>query len=114
MPRLGNHGDSNSEPKRYKSKPRGHATIAVSNASELIFWIDSLADVGGAIRLGKSRDGGVVAVGIYGNGDSPYTIYLHDCGELTEVIRCVVDEITARTVRLGYAKKVLSEAQERA
>jgi hypothetical protein len=30
--------------------------------------------VGGALRLGYSRDGGAYAVGVYGDGD-PYTLY---------------------------------------
>lgn len=37
--------------------------------------IAATARVGGALRLGYSRDGGAYAVGVYGDGD-PYTLYL--------------------------------------
>lgn len=37
--------------------------------------IVSCAKVGGALRLGYSRDGGAYAIGVYGDGD-PYAIYV--------------------------------------
>lgn len=37
--------------------------------------LEAACSIGGALRLGLSRDGGAYAVGIYGDGD-PYTEYV--------------------------------------
>lgn len=44
------------------------------DAEQLRTTIAIVAKVGGALRLGYSRDGGAYAVGVYGDGD-PYTLY---------------------------------------
>ncbi len=43
--------------------------------------IASTAGAGGALRFGYSRDGGVFAVGVLGDGD-PYTLWCKDTEEL--------------------------------
>ena len=45
------------------------------SAESLRDAIASVARVGGALRLGYSRDGGAYAIGVYGDGD-PYTLYI--------------------------------------
>lgn len=45
-----------------------------ADAEQLRTTIAIVAKVGGALRLGYSRDGGAYAVGVYGDGD-PYTLY---------------------------------------
>jgi hypothetical protein len=45
------------------------------DAEQLRSTVAASAKVGGALRLGYSRDGGAYAVGVYGDGD-PYTLYL--------------------------------------
>lgn len=46
-----------------------------ANPEQLQSAIAATAKVGGALRLGYSRDGGAYAVGVYGDGD-PYTLYI--------------------------------------
>lgn len=43
----------------------------------------SLAEAGFAVRIGKSRDGGSYAIGIYGDGD-PYTEYARPSDDILE------------------------------
>lgn len=45
------------------------------DAEQLRSAIASVAAIGGALRLGYSRDGGAYAIGVYGDGD-PYTLYV--------------------------------------
>lgn len=46
-----------------------------ADGQQLIQAISTAASVGGALRLGYSRDGGAYAIGVYGDGD-PYTLYV--------------------------------------
>jgi len=47
--------------------------------------IASVAKVGGALRLGYSRDGGAYAIGVYGDGD-PYTLYIPPSDDIDDAI----------------------------
>jgi len=46
----------------------------ISHAN-LLELIDIVTETGGALRLGSSRDGGALALGVYGDGPEPYTLY---------------------------------------
>jgi len=68
--------------KKKKSRRYGGTAPSVAklswsdvNSANLLELIDAALNVGGAIRLGKSRDGGALALGVYGDGDEPYTVY---------------------------------------
>jgi len=50
--------------------------------------IELVADSDGALRLGRSRDGGAYAVGVYGDGE-PYTEYI----PATEDINAYLSEL---------------------
>src|SRR3990172_2556817 len=54
-----------------------------ADAEALREAIASCAVVGGALRLGYSRDGGAYAIGVYGDGD-PYTIYVPPADDIDE------------------------------
>jgi len=49
-----------------------------------------VGSMGGAIRLGYTRDGGAFAVGIYGDGN-PFTEYYHDVEEIEDFLRRVIE-----------------------
>lgn len=61
------------------------ADWARADAELLRECIASVATVGGALRLGYSRDGGAYAIGVYGDGD-PYTLYVPPSDDIDEVI----------------------------
>jgi hypothetical protein len=72
----------------------GGADYSKLDGQRCIELIESIAVAGGAIRLGKTRDGGAYAIGVYGDGDQPYTDYLKPnesvidyLSELAEVFR---------------------------
>jgi translation initiation factor 1 (eIF-1/SUI1) len=60
------------------------------NGSELMGHLEKWCALGGAIRLGKTRDGGAFAVGVYGDGGDPYTEYLRPDESVTEFLIALV------------------------
>jgi len=109
MARSGNHGDGDDKFKEYASKPRGHSIIKFVNAAEVFGLLDAIADEGGAVRFGKSRDGGIVAIGIYGHRANPYTVYLRSGDDIVELLTDVADEMAASSVRQAHAKSILAQ-----
>jgi len=61
------------------------ADWSTADAELLRECIASVAKVGGALRLGYSRDGGAYAIGVYGDGD-PYTLYVPPSDDIDEVV----------------------------
>lgn len=53
--------------------------------------IAAVAGMGGAIRLGYTRDGGAYAVGIYGDGE-PFTEYVPPSDDMDEYLRGVIND----------------------
>lgn len=49
--------------------------------------IVSAAMVGGALRFGYTSDGGAYALGVYGDGDKPYTEYIRPNEDVEMVLR---------------------------
>lgn len=56
--------------------PAGSANYTNIDGGRVMRAIEIITANGGAIRLGKTRDGGAFAIGVYGDGDEPYTDYL--------------------------------------
>lgn len=56
-----------------------------ADAEALRECIAAVARVGGALRLGYSRDGGAYAIGVYGDGD-PYTLYIPPSDDIDDAI----------------------------
>jgi len=51
----------------------------------------TLAQDGGAIRLGYTRDGGAYAIGIYGDGE-PYTVYVPPSDDIEGWFRDAIED----------------------
>lgn len=49
--------------------------------------IVAAAHAGGALRFGYSGDGGAYAVGIYGDGDKPYTEFIRPSENVDGILR---------------------------
>lgn len=56
------------------------------DAEQLVYTITAIAQKGGAVRLGYTRDGGAYAIGIYGDGE-PYTEYVSPKEDMSEFLR---------------------------
>jgi len=67
--------------KSFQQKLTRSADYVSVDAELLRSAIASAAHAGGALRFGYSRDGGVYAVGVLGDGD-PYTLWCKDAEEL--------------------------------
>jgi hypothetical protein len=105
------HGELSDGFKRYRSKPRGRAEFQVTDTFLFMGVVSAVLDYGGAIRFGRSRDGGVLAIGIYGDGEASYTVYCHSGDEMVSLLNVVLDNFRAAEVKLNNARKVLSQRQ---
>lgn len=58
---------------------------------KIVGAIERASITGGALRFGYSADGGAYAVGIYGDGDKPYTVWLPPTGDLDVWLEDITD-----------------------
>ena len=85
------------EPVKPKSRrhhyyqPAGSANYGGIDGARLLRAIEVITANGGAIRLGKTRDGGAFAIGVYGDGNEPYTDYLRPTDDIIEYLETLVD-----------------------
>jgi hypothetical protein len=56
------------------------------DAEQLRETIAIVAQAGGALRLGYTIDGGAYALGVYGDGASPYTEYVRPSEDINRVL----------------------------
>lgn len=82
--------DAGKKKKQFKGSNSGSADWQAVTPAILVAAIAAVARAGGALRFGYSRDGGVFALGVMGDGE-PYTLWERDpaqlditLGELTE------------------------------
>lgn len=83
--------DRESKNKSRRRRNRGKqeaATWSDVNPAVVGTFTSRLAEAGFAVRIGKSRDGGALAIGIYGDGD-PYTEYARPSDD----VLALLDEI---------------------
>jgi hypothetical protein len=79
--------------KRFERKPKitVHADWTGVSGELLRALVGTMTKDGKAIRLGYSRDGGAYAIGIYGDAETPYTVY---CGVNDDIDSFLADIIT--------------------
>lgn len=65
--------------------------------------IVAAALTGGALRFGYTSDGGAYALGIYGDGDKPYTEYVRPSEDIDAVLRDI--EAAFLDIRAAQQKK---------
>jgi hypothetical protein len=53
--------------------------------------IAAVAGMGGALRLGYTRDGGAYAIGVYGDGD-PFTEYVKPDDDMDTYLRELIED----------------------
>lgn len=53
--------------------------------------VKAIASMGGAVRLGYTRDGGAYAIGIYGDGE-PFTEYVPPSDDITEFMKGLIED----------------------
>ena len=86
------------------------------NADPTILWetVSTVANNGGAIRFGYSRDGGAYAIGVYGDGDHPYTDYIRPGEDLNAYLQRLCANWEAGEVDEETLRNVLSPATRKA
>lgn len=83
--------------------PTGSMRWSQVNSVNLLELVDLATAVGGAIRLGCSRDGGALAMGVYGDGPEPYTLYSPSSEGMEEHISALGAVFEAMAVEQGSA-----------
>lgn len=92
MARNVNEEPTKSKPKRHHYyAPAGRANYMELDHRRIMQSIEIITANGGAIRFGKTRDGGAFAVGVYGDGGEPYTDYLRPNDDVAEYLETLVD-----------------------
>lgn len=69
----------------------GQADWSSANAGLIARAIAQVGKCGGALRFGYTSDGGAYAVGIYGDGDKPYTDYVRPDENIDEYLLALID-----------------------
>lgn len=71
---------------RRESEDANAANWATVDAMTVLQTIAQVAAGGGAIRFGYTVDGGAYALGIYGDGASPYTEYVRPSEDIERIL----------------------------
>ena len=77
--------------RRSEGKTVGTADWGSADGELLKRAIAAVALMGGALRLGYTRDGGAYAIGIYGDGD-PFTEYVPPSDDIDEYLKGVIED----------------------
>lgn len=74
--------------RQYRAPGAKMATLSWKDVKpeNLVDLIAAAADAGGAVRFGTTSDGGALALGVYGDGDDPYTVYASSAEGMDEHI----------------------------
>lgn len=89
---MGFNDHSDSREKRRNDKrqriqqQREEVVVGSIEAQSLFHALDCVLRQGGAIRIGRTRDGGAWAIGIYGDGDKPYTEYVQGSEDINKYL----------------------------
>lgn len=83
--------------RRYGGAPAegGNVDWALVGAENILECIIAAVEVGGALRFGTTSDGGAYALGVYGDGPTPYTLYSGSDEGMREHLRGVGDAFEA-------------------
>lgn len=74
-----------------KSVNGGVADWGSVNGEILGKAVAAIAQLGGALRLGYTRDGGAYAIGIYGDGE-PFTEYVPPSEDIESYLGGIIDD----------------------
>ena len=96
---LDNHGERTNKRVRHQRAVRDPTTYQTDDAFEVLRAIERLTAAGWAIRLGKSRDGGALAIGVYGDSQGPYTDYFGPSEDWVKYLIDLADEVCGSVSR---------------
>lgn len=96
---ISNNSPGNDAPASYRKKYIKQGTPANwedVSADAIRHAIAQVGSIGGAIRLGYTRDGGAFAIGVYGVENEPFTDYLKPSDD----VAAYLDELSDEVLRL--------------
>ena len=90
--RVDHHEDPNpTRRNRHRSSGGGKTSWALANPELVMYAVMAVAQRGGALRLGYTRDGGAYAIGVYGDGE-PYTDYVSPNEDINQYLRNLAED----------------------
>lgn len=90
--KVDHHEDPNpARRNRSKRANKGVVSFALVDGEMLKYACAAVAQRGGALRLGYTRDGGAFAIGVYGDGD-PYTEYIDPHQDVNEFLKDLAED----------------------
>lgn len=69
-------GKRRNDKRKRIQQAREEVVVGSIEAVALLHALDCILRQGGALRIGRTRDSGAWAIGVYGDGDQPYTEYV--------------------------------------
>ena len=78
--------------RRVERADSGGADWGDANPTLLADCVARVARQGGALRFGYTRDGGAFSVGVYGDGDEPYTQYIRPSEDIDAYLHELVKQ----------------------
>ena len=79
---MGTHSRQNTREERRsgerqrRERTKEEAVVGEMRGDVLLSTLDAILRAGGALRIGRTRDGSCWAFGVYGDGQDPYTEYI--------------------------------------
>jgi hypothetical protein len=67
--------------------PEAAISVDDINSDTLLYCLHHVLAAGGAIRIGATRDKGAWAIGVYGDGTTPYTEYVRPAEDFNSYLR---------------------------
>lgn len=86
-PARGTKGQTATKSRRRYQAPsagRGQLSWTEIGGSNIVEALNAVCEKGGALRFGYSSDGGAWALGVYGDGPTPYTLFSPDPDTMRE------------------------------
>lgn len=87
---FNDHEDSRAQRRNKKRQriqaARTEVTVGDIEGNALLHALDCVLRGGGAVRIGRTRDGGAWAIGVYGDGDQPYTEYIQGSEDINKYL----------------------------
>ena len=79
--------DRRNDGRQKRERAKVEAVAGDIDGRVLLGTIDSILRAGGALRIGRTRDGSCWAFGVYGDGGDPYTEYIQPSEDVNAYLR---------------------------
>lgn len=86
-----NRAKRRSDKRQRIAQQREEVVVGSIEPQALFHALDCVLREGGALRIGRTRDAGAWALGIYGDGEKPYTEYVQASEDINKYFHELAD-----------------------